>query len=113
MQQVSNGVPFIWAGVVFIIFFLIAVVSANMILYKKNDTGVTKRRIWFWVLAALTFVVSFLINWGVAESIEVVSQKSKYITFSWISAVCATALYVLVGFIVSRIFSSSKVGKWF
>lgn len=113
MQQVSNGVPFIWAGVVYIVMFLIAVLSANMILYKKNDTGVTKRRIWFWVLAALTFVVSFLINWAVAESIEVVSQHSKYITFSWISAVCAMALYVLTGFIVSRIFTNSKVGKWF
>lgn len=113
MQQISMGVPFIWAGAVLIVFFLLAVMSANMILYKKNDTGVTKRKIWFWVFASLTFVVSFIINWGVAESIEVVSHQSKYITYSWIAAVCATALFVILGVVISKCFPNSKVGTWF
>ena len=50
MEQVSITSAYMWSCVIMVIFLLIAVLIANMILYKPNNTGVTQRRVWFWVL---------------------------------------------------------------
>ncbi|MEE1226267.1 MAG: hypothetical protein UHM08_04085 [Bacteroidales bacterium] len=104
---------YVWAGVTMAIFFLIAVLSANMIIFKPNDPGTTKRRIWFWVLCVLAGVVGFLINFLTTLDNEVSSNRSDYIMHSGIALAIAILLYIAIGFIISKIFKNSKVGTWF
>ena len=113
MDQISMTSAYMWAMVTMAVFFLIAVLSANMIIFKPNNPGTTARRIWFWVLFALTGVSSFLINVIVSSEVDVPSIKSDYLMHSGIACAVALVLYVLLGFAISKIFKNSKVGTWF
>ena len=113
MDQISMTSAYMWAMVTMAIFFLIAVLSANMIIFKPNNPGTTARRIWFWVLFALTGVSGFLINAAISSKVEVPSIKSDYLMHSGIACGVALVLYVLLGFVISKIFKNSKVGTWF
>jgi hypothetical protein len=113
MEQVSITSAYMWAIVVMVVFFLIAVTISNLILFKPNDTGTTTRRIWFWVFCALTGVVGFIINYFIGKGIQVPSAQSEYFMHSGIAAGICVLLYIIVGFVVSKLFPNSKVGTWF
>lgn len=113
MEQVSVTSAYMWAFVIMIVFFLIAVVIANMIVFKPKDPGTTARRTWFWILCVATVAVSFLVNYILAKGISVPSLQSDYIMNSVYASVAAGVFYILFGFGVSKVFSSSKVGTWF
>lgn len=71
MEQASMTSAYMWSFVVMAAFFLLAVLIANMILFKPGNTGVTQRRVWFWILAIGTGIISFLINYGIGSGITV------------------------------------------
>ena len=109
----SMMTAYVWALVVFIVFFLIAILISNMIPYKPNESGAGKRRIVFWVFAVLTFAVSFIINWGISSGIDVASIKHEYEVNTIIGSGAAFVLYVLIGLIISKAAPRTKVGTWF
>lgn len=113
MEQASVTSAYMWAFVIMIVFFLIAVVIANMIVFKPKDPGTTARRIWFWILCVATAVVAFVVNYFIAKGISVPSLQSDYMMHSAIAAAAAAVFYILFGYGVSKVFSSSKVGTWF
>ena len=113
MEQVSITSAYMWSCVIMVIFLLIAVLIANMILYKPNNTGVTQRRVLFWVLFAATGVVGFLINYIIATGIAIPSVQASYLMHSAIAAGVSVVAYLVIGFVISKIFSNSKVGTWF
>jgi len=102
-----------WAVVIMTVFFLIAVVIANLIMFKPKNPGTTARRLWFWILCVATGVVAFVVNFIIGNSISIPSLQSAYHLHTAIAAIAAVVLYILVGFGVSKIFSTSKVGTWF
>lgn len=113
MDQVSLTSAYMWAIVVLVVFFLVAAFVANMIAYKPNDPGTTARRVWFWILAIGTGVVGFLINYAMASNITVPTIKSDYLMHAGIASGVCLVVFILLGFIVSKIFPSSKLGTWF
>lgn len=113
MEQVSITSAYMWAFSVMAVFFFLAVIIANQIMYRPNNPGTTARRIWFWALCVATGFVGFFINYYLGSHIEVNSQQSNYYMHSGIAAGISVAVYILVGFIVSKIFPNSKVGTWF
>lgn len=114
MEQVSVTSVYMWALVVMVVFFLLAVLIANMIPFKHNDPGTTKRRVWFWILFAATLIVSFVITWVVvAGGIQVPTIKANFEMHACIASGSVALLYVVLGFLMSKIFSSSKIGTWF
>ncbi len=113
MEQVPISNAYIWALTVFVAFLFIAILISLIIPYKPNNPCTTARRIWFWILAAATPIVGFLINNYIAGGIEVPSQKAAYLLHSGIGAGVAIVLFVLLGFILSKIFRNSKLGTWF
>lgn len=112
MEQVSITSAYMWAIVIMVAFFLLAVVIANLILFKPNNPGTTTRRIWFWVFCVATGVVGFIINFIIGKGITVPSIQSDYLMHSGIAGVCVVG-YILIGFVVSKLFPNSKVGTWF
>lgn len=113
MEQVSISSAYTWAFVVAAILFLVAAVVANMILYKPNNPGTATRRVWFWVLGVMSAVLGFVINQIIAGNITVPSIKSDYLMHASIAAGVSLLLYILCGFVVSKLFPKSKVGTWF
>lgn len=113
MDQVSMTSAYMWAIVIMVVFFLLAVIIANLILFKPNNPGTTTRRIWFWVLCVVTGVVGFIVNYVIGSNISVPSIQSNYYMHAGIAAGVCILFYILVGFIVCKMFPNSKVGTWF
>jgi len=113
MDQISISSAYMWAIIVMAVFFLLAVLVANMILYKPNNPGTTQRRVWFWVFCVASAVIGFVINYFIGHNIDVPSLQSSYYMHSAIAAGVGIVIYVIAGFALSKIFSSSKIGTWF
>lgn len=112
-MQSSVTSAYMWAFIVMAVFFLLAALVANLIQYKPNDPGTSSRRVWFWIFCALTGVVGFSIDYAIGSHIQVPTQQSNFMTHAAIATGVAVVVYIILGFIVSKIFSSSKVGTWF
>lgn len=113
MDQVSITSAYMWAIVVMAVAFLLAVVISNLILFKPNDPGTVKRRVWFWTLCVGACVVGFLINYFIGQKITVPSIQSNYYMHAGIAVGVCFVVYIVVGFVVSKLFPDSKVGTWF
>lgn len=113
MEQVSIASAYMWAFVVMVVFFLVAVFVASSIPYRPGNPGTTQRRIWFWILCILTGVVGFVINYIIGSGISVPSTQSSYYTNAVIASAAALALFIVIGLAVSKMFPTSKVGTWF
>lgn len=113
MDQVSMTSAYMWAIVTMVVFLLFAVVIANLILFKPNNSGTTARRIWFWTLCVATGIVGFVINFIIGNNISVPSIQSDYYMHSGIAAGICVLGYILIGFIISKLLPNSKVGTWF
>lgn len=113
MEQVSITSAYMWAIVIMVSFFLLAVIISNLILYKPNNPGTTACRICFWGLCVATGVVGFIINFAIGKGIAVPNIRSDYFMHSGIAAGVCVVVYILIGFVVSKLFPNSKVGMWF
>ena len=113
MDQVSVTTAYMWALIVMVVCFLIATVIANMILFKPNDPGTTARRIWFWVLCVASAIVGFIINYFIGSGITVPSVQSSFYMHAGIAAGVSMIVYIVLGFVISKLFPNSKVGTWF
>jgi hypothetical protein len=113
MEQASMTSAYMWSCVVLVVFFLLAILIANMILFKPHNTGVTQRRVWFWILCVATGIVGFLINYAIGSGISVPSIQANYYMHSGIAAGASVLVFIILGFVLSRIFSNSKIGTWF
>ena len=120
MVGIPVSTAYLWTAVVAVVFFLVAVLAANMILYKPNNPGTTARRIWFWILAVLTPIVGFIVNYiylGVVknsgETIVTAASESKFMLHSCIAAGVFFVAFIALGFVLSKAFKKTKVGTWF
>ncbi len=113
MEQVSITSAYMWALIIMVACFVLAVVISNLILFKPNDPGTTARRVWFWGLCVATGVISFLVNYHTASGIEVPTDQSSFLKHAGIATGVSVVLYIIVGFAVSKLFPNTKVGTWF
>lgn len=113
MEQVSMTSAYMWAIVIMVVFFSLAVIISNAIIFKPNNPGTTTRRIWFWIFCVATGVVGFIVNFIIGNNITVPSIQSDYYMHSGIAAGVCVVVYILIGFVVSKLFPNSKVGTWF
>lgn len=113
METASVTSAYTWALITMILFFLIAILSANMVPYKPNDPGTSKRRVCFWILCVLSVVVGFFINFAISSGIGVPTIKSSYMLHTSIAAGISLVLFIILGFAISKMFPTKKVGTWF
>lgn len=107
---------YILAAVVAIVFMLIAIVISMAIKYElsQNPKDNKKRRVWFWILGVLTPVVTFLVGFLFMRSnITVPSLRDKFTAALGIATGCSFVFYMLIGFVLSKVFKKSKIGHWF
>lgn len=107
---------YIISVVIALIFLLIAAIISNLIQYEggshPKDKG--KRKMWFWIFAILTPLVILLYGFLIVRpDINVPSLRDKYTIALSIGTGVSILVYVLLGFVLSKIFKNGKIGNWF
>ena len=110
-----NMQTYIFGAVVGLIMLAIAAFVANRIKFEggQNPKDPGKRRMWFWLLLAITFVAFFLYNkFSVAQTVSP-NLQGKFMTATLVGCGIAVGIYLIAGFGLSKAMSRSKVGNWF
>jgi hypothetical protein len=105
-------------AVIFAAFFtLIAALISNAIKFEggANPQDPKKRKIWFWIMAIINPVVFFLLG---AFVIAPNANDDQMVYDSYMAALpIATAVgfvvYMVIGFVLAKMFKNGKIGNWF
>lgn len=108
------AIAYIFTIIVSLVFLLVAALVANMIKFEggANPKDAKKRRLWFWVLGILAPAVAFTAGFFLLAPTKKV-QYDEFMAALPIGAAIGFALYVVVGFLLSRMFRHGKMGAWF
>jgi sulfoxide reductase heme-binding subunit YedZ len=98
-----------------LVFLLFAAFIANTIKFEggSNPKDPQQRKMWFWVLAILCPVVIFFLGYFVFKPEANIMIVNKYMTALSIGTGIGFAVYVIMGFVLSKMFKNGKVGNWF
>lgn len=96
-------------------FLLLAVFSANAIRFEggSRPKDPRKRKIWFWILAIANPLTAFILGYFIFKPEANMLVVGNYLSALPIGTAIGFVLYISVGFILSRVFSSGKLGHWF
>jgi uncharacterized membrane protein len=105
---------YIIGGVVALVLLLIAALISISIKFEggANPRDPKKRRMWFWIFAVLTPIVTFALGYFAFMPEGKVAQNKFTVAISIATGV-AFVLYILLGFILSKMFKNGKLGNWF
>jgi putative flippase GtrA len=97
------------------VFLLISAFIANAIKFEggSHPKDPQKRKMWFWILAILNPAVNFLLGYFVFKPEANMMVVNKYISALSIGTVIGFVLYIIIGFILSKLFKNGKLGHWF
>lgn len=107
---------YIISVVIALAFLLIAAIISNLIQFEvgSRPKDAQKRKNWFWILAVLCPIVIFMYGFLVVRpDILIPSMRDKYTIALSVGAGVAFFLYVILGFVLSKIFKHGKLGNWF
>jgi len=107
---------YILAVVAAIAFILLAVLSANLIKFQggSNPKDPGKRRLWFWLLGALSPIAFLLYNLlVVVPELCKGPAASKFSMHPYIGTAILLVLYIIIGLVLSKTMKRAKVGNWF
>ena len=114
LAAVTTASAYLMGVCVSVVLILIAALIANLIAFRPDLTDVTKRKVWFWVLAILCPVLTFTIAYfAIYNGIKAHNQQDAYMTAMCISAAISFVLYVLLGFIAAKVSKTGKISNWF
>jgi ABC-type glycerol-3-phosphate transport system permease component len=93
---------------------LIAALISNAVKYEggANPKDPGKRKMWFWIFAIINPVLFYVI----AAFVMVPSSKKE--STQWLDAlpvatIIGFVVFILLGFVMSKIFKNGKLGNWF
>lgn len=111
----SSITPYVISVVTAFVFLLISIVIAQLIQYQSAviPKDPLHRKIWFWVLALLNAAAAFSLGYYVFKPELNIMLENEYINSLSIGTSIGFVLYILLGFILSKIFKNGKLGHWF
>ena len=106
---------YILGVIVGVAFLLLAVLSATLIKFEggARPKDPMNRKLWFWFLLFAAVAGNFLYNLFVTAPTIAPNLQSHFTIANVISSVVVLATYVIVGFILFKIFPTGKLGNWF
>ncbi len=112
----NNSIAYLIGAICFIVFLLISVLIANAIAYESgvNPKDPAKRKLWFWILGILCPIATFLtLYFGWYNDIKIPAKAESFMSATMISTFASLVLYIVFGYILSKVFSHSKLKSWF
>ena len=104
-------------GVIFAaVFLLIALVVAKMIDFEggQNPRDPFKRKLWFWILCVTGSLSFFLFSYLTIYMPESNPYyQSQIIKATGIATGICLLLYIVLGFVLSKMIKDGKVNNWF
>lgn len=102
------------SGIVAALFLLVAALIAQIIKYEggANPTDPMRRRIWFWIIGVINPAVFYFL------AAFVIAPSNKKALEQWndalpIATIAGFGIYLILGFILSKVFKNGKLGNWF
>jgi uncharacterized membrane protein len=99
------------------LFILIAALISNGIKFEggANPQDPKKRKIWFWIMAIINPVVFFVLAAFVLAPVADDDQMvyDEYMAALPIAAAVGFVVYVVVGFVLSKMIKNGKINNWF
>ena len=106
---------YILGAVVGAIFLLLAATIAQAIKFEggAHPKDPRKRRLCFWFLMIVSFATFFLYNYFAVAPTVSTNLQARFMTTNLIGSVIVIGVYVVGGFVLSKIFSTGKLANWF
>lgn len=106
---------YVISGITALVLLLIAALIATAINYEggSRPKDALKRRSWFWLIAALNPAIIFLLGYYMFKPDANIMIVKRYINALSIGTAAGFILYLLLGFVLSKIFKNGKIGHWF
>jgi sulfoxide reductase heme-binding subunit YedZ len=99
------------------LFILIAALISNMIQFEggSNPKDPGKRKIWFWIMAILNPILFYVLSAFVLAPNPDNDQMvyDDYMSSLPIAAIVGFVVYIVLGFVLSKVFKNGKLGNWF
>lgn len=111
--EVNYLIPYFLTFAVSAICFGVATYIANATLYRPDSSDIAKRKVWFWVMFVISILLPLGINFVLAGNLETQHDTYTYFKHACIADGVFAVVYILLGLIVSKTFSTKKVGSWF
>lgn len=96
---------------------LIAALISSMIQFEggSNPKDPGKRKMWFWIMAILNPVLFYVLSAFVLAPNPNNDQMvyDDYMASLPIAAGIGFVVYVVMGFVLSKVFKNGKLGNWF
>ncbi|HTE01456.1 MAG TPA: hypothetical protein VK668_19350 [Mucilaginibacter sp.] len=106
---------YIISAIIALIILLLSALIANAIKFEggSKPKDPQKRKIWFWVLAFVNPGIIFLLGYFVFKPDANLMILNNYINALSIGTIAGFFLYIVLGFVLSKIFANGKLGHWF
>lgn len=93
---------------------LLAALISNIIQFEggSNPKDPGKRKMWFWIFAVLNPIIFYSI------AAFVLAPSNRKESEQWmdslpIATIIGFAVFIILGFVLSKIFKNGKIGNWF
>ncbi|MBK7566781.1 MAG: hypothetical protein IPI31_03060 [Bacteroidetes bacterium] len=98
-----------------LVFLLLSIFIANAIKFEggSNPKDPGKRKMWFWILAILNPAINFSLGYFLFMPKGNIMVVDKYVSDLSIATGAGFVLYIIIGFILSKMFKNGKLGHWF
>lgn len=107
---------YIFAFIFLGVFLLLAALISKMIAYEggTNPKDPGKRKVWFWIFAILGPISFYLYHFlMVIPMVKKGPAMDKYAIHVPISTAIVLVLYIVIGFVLSKLMKRGKLGNWF
>ena len=113
LLAVSTASAYMSGVITSLVLILASALIAKSISFQPDLSDVSKRKLWFWVLAILCPIITFCITFAIYSGIRGKSAQDSYMVAMCISAAVSLILYVVIGFIAAKANKNGKLGNWF
>ena len=100
--------------VVAAVVILIAALISNAIKFEggANPKDPGKRKMWFWIMAVLNPILFYILA-GIVMVPSNRADKETWLDSIPVALGIGFVLYIIIGFVLSKMFKHGKLGNWF
>lgn len=111
----ESSLAYIITLITALLLLLLSAIIANAIKFEggSNPKDPQARKAWFWVFAIVNPALAFLVGYFIFKPEANIMIVNKYVSALSMGTAIGFVVYILLGFILSKVFSNGKIGHWF